>query len=285
MGGIALAARAHLQPNQKVAIRPWPQVPVRYTDQMDQVRPAPPRGLSALLGASRWSALLELGARRVFPPKSPLFLQGDPGTHLLALTQGRAKVLHALPDGSAVLVAIRGHGDVIGEIAAWSSERRSGGWASGRRRTASVEAIDRCVAHRIEPAAFTRFLDEHTALGVFTEYLLDRLAQSVQYQASVSLQPARQRIAWLLMEAFELAGPELADRRRTPFSQAGIAAALGLSRSTVAEHLRQLRAAGVLAAGPRLVVIDASALRRVVSDREAGPDRSPRPLPGDPEHT
>ncbi|OHV43677.1 hypothetical protein BCD48_27225 [Pseudofrankia sp. BMG5.36] len=215
------------------------------------------------------------------------------------------KVLHGSPDGSEVLVAIRGDGDVVGEVAAWSPERNrrvgqrgdvpaerataqrppaqrtqaardtmfsdrtrgSGAWRAGRRRTASVEALDRCVAHRIETATFTRFLDEHDALGVFTEYLLDRIAQSVQDQARVTLQPAGQRIAWLLVETFELAGLELADPRRIPFSQAGIAAALGLARSTVAENLRRLRTAGALGSGPRILVTDPVALRRVASDQ------------------
>jgi CRP-like cAMP-binding protein len=203
---------------------------------------------------------------------------------------------------------MRGDGDVVGEIAAWSpdGQRRArqaggppsaqaypqqpatrrplarpthdvqragfpsladhgGGSDAGRQRTASVEALDRCVAYRIEVTAFTRFLDEHDALGVFTEYLLDRIAQSVQYRAHVTLHPPGQRIAWLLAETLELAGPELAEPRRIPFSQAGIATALGLARSTVAENLRRLRVSGVLAPGPRIVVANAAALRRVAS--------------------
>lgn len=243
------------------------------------MRGAAPRGLHALLGSRRWSALLDRGVRRVFPPKSMLLRQGDPGTHLLALTQGRVKVLHASPDGSQTLVAIRGHGDVVGEIAAWSPDshhrparaaqvpasRASLRRPSARQRTASVEALDRCVAHRIEATAFIRFLDEHDALGMFTEYLLDRIAQAVQHQAILAGQPPPQRIAWLIAETFALSGPEIAHSRRIPFSQAGIASALGLSRSTVAENLRRLRAAGALAPERRIVVADIRALRRLAA--------------------
>ena len=108
---------------------------------------------------------------------------------------------------------------------------------------------------------FARFLDKYDALGVFTEYLVDRIAQSVRHQARMTRQPPGSRIAWLLAETFDHGGLELVEPGRVPFSQAGIAAALGLSRSTVAENLRQLRASGVLAPARRIVVADADALR------------------------
>jgi len=117
-------------------------------------------------------------------------------------------------------------------------------------------------AHRVEANVFARFLRDDDAVDAFAEYLADRVAQSTRYQGHVTLRSPQRRISWLLVEVLDLAGPEVGDPRHIPISQEGIARALGLARSTVAECLRQLRATGVLSADRRLVVEDAAALRR-----------------------
>jgi CRP-like cAMP-binding protein len=115
----------------------------------------------------------------------------------------------------------------------------------------------------VEASSFNRFLRDYDAAAAFAEYLVDRVVQASRFQAFMTLRSPLRRISWLLFEVLDLAGPEVGDPRHIPISQEAIASALGLARSTVAECLRQLRTAGVLSAGRRLVVVDAEALRRV----------------------
>ncbi|MCP2260967.1 cAMP-binding domain of CRP or a regulatory subunit of cAMP-dependent protein kinases [Streptoalloteichus tenebrarius] len=212
---------------------------------------APPRrGFHALLGDSRWHALLRAGFPHTFSPGSTLVRQGDEGGFVWALASGRVAVLARQEDGAQLLVSLRGAGDLLGEMAVRPSSRR----------TATVEAIDRCVAHRVPAETFHRFLEEHDAQGGFSDYLVAKLSETVPYQVQLVHFTPLQRVARLLLEVVALADATAVDRFRVPFSQEAVAAALGLARSTVAEQIARLRREGALASGRRLVVSDSRRL-------------------------
>jgi CRP/FNR family transcriptional regulator, cyclic AMP receptor protein len=210
------------------------------------------RGFQELLGDQRWQALLSVGTLRSYRPGSFLLRQGDEGGFLLALTSGRVKVLARDEDGAEVLLALRGPGDLVGEMT-----RRS-----TAKRTATVQAIDRSTARYLPTVLFDHFLSGHHAHGAFSDYLIAKLSETVPYQVQMVHFTPRQRIARLLLEVVALASPDQPDPLRVPFSQEALAGALGLARSTVAGRITELRRAGVLAAGPRLVVADLRALAR-----------------------
>jgi CRP/FNR family transcriptional regulator, cyclic AMP receptor protein len=123
-----------------------------------------------------------------------------------------------------------------------------------------VQAIDYSTARYLPVALFDQFLIDHHACGVFSDYLIAKLSETVPYQVQIAHFTPRQRIARLLREVVALAGPDHPDPLRVPFSQEAVASALGLARSTVARRITELRRAGVLAAGPRLVVADLKVL-------------------------
>ncbi|MET1073636.1 MAG: Crp/Fnr family transcriptional regulator [Umezawaea sp.] len=210
------------------------------------------RGFHELLGEPLWRDLLRLGTRRRYRPKSSLVRQGDPGGHLLALTSGRVAVLANQEDGAAALIALRGPGDLIGEMATRSESMR----------VATVVALDECTAHQLPTTAVNHFLDTHDARGAMSDYLVAKLSESVPYQVRLVHFSAGQRLARLLLEVVALAGPEHRDPMRLPFSQNTAAIALGLSRSTVADQVAAWRRDGTLAPGPRLVVTDLPLLAR-----------------------
>ncbi|SHF90575.1 cAMP-binding domain of CRP or a regulatory subunit of cAMP-dependent protein kinases [Streptoalloteichus hindustanus] len=167
-----------------------------------------------------------------------------------ALASGRVAVLARQEDGAQLLVSLRGTGDLLGEMAVRPASRR----------TATVQAIDRCVAHRVPAETFRRFQEDHAAQDVFSDYLVAKLTETVPYQVQLVHFTPLQRVARLLLEVVALADATTEDRFRVPLSQEAVAAALGLARSTVAEQIARLRREGALAAGRRLVVSD---LRRL----------------------
>ncbi|MEU5697043.1 Crp/Fnr family transcriptional regulator [Actinosynnema sp. NPDC020468] len=213
-----------------------------------------PRGFRLLLGEERWQALLALGLDRRFRRGDVLMLQGSIGSTVLPLVSGRVKVLAAEADGGQVLLTLRGAGDVVGEIA--------GGSPVPRPRTATVVAVDDCRARCVPDTAFRAFLDRCGAHAAFGEYVLTKLSQTVPHQVRLAHHGPARRIAGLMLEVVSLADGA-ADPALVPFSQAEVAEALGLVRSTVARHVREFRVAGALGPGPRLVVADVRALRRL----------------------
>ncbi len=206
--------------------------------------------MRSLLGDELWSKIIAVGSRCHFKSGQALVRQGDPGDFLLLLTSGRVSVVRSNDQGADLLLALRAPGDVIGEMA-----------RLGEGRTASVQAIDRCVAHRVTSSAFEAFLDRHHVQGALTDYLVSKLSETVPYQHQLIHFSPRQRIARLMLDVVALAGPELTDPMRVPFSLEMVAGSLGLGRSTVAGHVASLRTAGVLRPGPRLAVSDVRLLR------------------------
>ncbi|GAA2993218.1 Crp/Fnr family transcriptional regulator [Actinokineospora diospyrosa] len=185
-----------------------------------------------LVGARVWAAVVAAGTAREYARGEVLLRQGEPGGYALALVRGRVRVV--LADG--LLVSLRSAGDLVGELA-----------AAGVGRTASVVALDRCTACHVS----ARVLDA-VAGGAVGEYLRQKLVATVE-QVSLARLGSRTRVARLLLAVVDLG--EAGDRR-VPLSQEAVARALGMARSTVAEHIADLRRHGALRDGPRLVVAD-----------------------------
>lgn len=204
-----------------------------------------PRAFQALIGLYRWQCLRSLGTQRTYRPGAFLLRQGDVGDCVLALSRGRVKVLAAASDGSQVLLAFRGTGDLVGEMA-----------ISSGVRSATVQALDRCTAWCIAGDTFRDFLLRHDVQRVLTDYLVSKLSETVPYQVQQAHFSPLQRLSRLLLEVLALADDDQADRMRIPLSQESLASALGLARSTVAEQIARLRHTRALGPGPRLVVVD-----------------------------
>lgn len=209
-----------------------------------------PRGIRNLFGEQRWEELVSTGFRRDHRQGSYLLRQNDRGGYLFALTAGRVKVLGGEEDGSQVLLSLRGPGDLVGEMATQPDSHRS----------ATVQALEHCTSRYLPRSEFNRFLHEHNAYGLFSDYLVSKLSETVPYQLQQVHFSPRERVARLLLETFALADPTSVHRRKIPFSQEALAAALGMARSTVADQIAALRAVGALGKGPRINVADEKAL-------------------------
>ncbi|MER7769589.1 cyclic nucleotide-binding domain-containing protein [Kitasatospora sp. NPDC096140] len=90
--------------------------------------------LCHLMGHGVWTDMLEDAFERRHPIGATLLRQGEPGTHVLALLAGVAKVCRRERNGDVRLLAFRGPGELLGEVAVLDDGARS----------ASVHAI--CLA-------------------------------------------------------------------------------------------------------------------------------------------
>jgi len=174
--------------------------------------------------------------------------QGAPGGFLLVLRSGRVQVLRTEADGSRLLLEVRAAGDLIGEMAA----RGSG------TRNATVIAVDTCHAQRVPVAVFDRL----PAARLLSDFIVSKIDQQLPVRVQLAHFKPTQKVARLLAELIALAGPELIEPRLIPLSQQEIADALGLSRSSVAAVVAELRRDGVLGHGPRLTVLNRDGLLR-----------------------
>lgn len=199
---------------------------------------------SDLIGADLWRGLLARGSLRSFHPGRTILRQGEPGGFVYALEHGRVKLLARAEDGARLMLTVRGSGHLIGELA---------GDESGRR-TAGVETIDRCTAHYLSRPIFDRFIDDHHLRVALEQYQRIKFDQAVHRQVDLAHRPAVRRIARLLYDVVRAAPAGLPDAERIPFTQEELSGSLGMARSTVAEQLGKLRAAGALTPGPQLVV-------------------------------
>src|SRR5215467_14931302 len=128
-------------------------------------------GLRSLLPVEAWQALLSEGRRRVYEKGDRLIAQGDDDTTAIVLVEGRVKVTWCDEDGTEVLLAVRGPGDIVGEQGA----------IDGGIRSASVTALSPCV---------TRVLSRHE----FVDYVDRRHLWLVMLNLSVSQQREGQSI-------------------------------------------------------------------------------------------
>lgn len=195
-------------------------------------------------------ALGAVASTRSFRRAEYLLRQGDRGGYVFALTAGRVQVTALGRDGQQLLQAVRGPGDLLGEMSLEPEARRS----------ASVIALDPGTAWYVSARSFRRFLDAERAHDALRDYLIAKLSETVPYQLQLVHFTPRQRIARLFLDLI-MRADDSPQAMRIPFSQTAVATALGLARSTVAEQIGILRELGVLAPGPRLVVVNVERLR------------------------
>lgn len=215
--------------------------------------PSPPF-LDALDERSR-AGLQERATARSWPAGATLFHEGDEADRVLILTSGLVKAVAVSDDGQTTALALRGPGQILGELAA----------VDGGTRSASVVAIEAVEALSIPVAAFREFLrDQPGAALALLAGVADRLRNASRRQAEFGTLDATARVARMLAELGDTYGEPVADGLRIELvSQDELASLCGASREAVARALRTLRDDDVVRTGRRTVTIsDVGRLRR-----------------------
>jgi CRP/FNR family transcriptional regulator, cyclic AMP receptor protein len=196
------------------------------------------------------------GRERAYDANVVLFHEGDDAASVIILLSGRAKVTTIGSAGREVIIALRGPGDLVGELAALVEAPRS----------ATVVSIEPVTALIVAGSSFAAYLDRNPRVAlVILRMVADRLRYADEQQAQFATHDVVGRVAHRLVEMTERFG--VADARgvvvHVPLSQEELAGWTGASREAVNKALQLLRSLGALETGRlRFTVLDPEALRR-----------------------
>lgn len=221
----------------------------------------PAQGFWALLTDDERAVLSDLGRITVFAPGATMCVEGDPATHVFILMDGWVKILGVTSDGHELVLALRGQGDVVGELA---------GETTGYR-TASVQAIGTVRALIVGFEKFSSFLDSHLGADhAYRRIFARRWSDTASLLRSHSVTNGAQRLARLLLDLAARHGIQT-DRGihvAMPLTQVELASMAGTSRATVMRALSNWRQRSIIRTGQRdLTITDLGALRRIADQR------------------
>ncbi|MFI0410974.1 Crp/Fnr family transcriptional regulator [Actinomadura sp. 3N508] len=211
------------------------------------------------------------GRVREFARGDTLFVEGEQPGWVAVLLKGRVKAFSYREQGGEALLAVRGPGALLGEVAA----------IDGQPRSASVAALEPVRALAVTADEFMAFLQSHGRVSIIIMRMLcQRWRDADRKRAEFGMFDATGRVAQRLVELAERfgvpyerrtgagagpgAGPGGESVRITlNLSQEELAGWVGASREAVSKALRTLRAHGWIETGRRrLIVHDLQALRR-----------------------
>jgi CRP-like cAMP-binding protein len=199
-----------------------------------------------------------LGVVRRHQKGAYLILEGDRSDHVLMLRSGRLKIVRTAADGRQTLVAVRGPGELVGELNALAG--------SDAPRAASVVALDDVVVQSIPVGDFLRFLEHNASVSfALLRQLAARLREATTRHADAGGYDVLHRLARALVVEAERNGRdvEAGTLVGTGLSQEDLAGLVAASPKSVSRSLAVLRNRGLVSTGRRSIVIrDLEGLRR-----------------------
>jgi CRP/FNR family cyclic AMP-dependent transcriptional regulator len=208
------------------------------------------------------------GRVRDFARGDQLFVEGDQSSWVAVLLKGRVKAFSYREHGGEALLAVRGPGALLGEVAA----------IDGLPRSATVSALEPAQALAVTAAEFRAFLQAHGRVSIIIMRMLcQRWRDADRKRVEFGMFDATGRVAQRLVELAERFGQpydgstdaaagasgKQSVRITLNLSQEELAGWVGASREAVSKALRTLRRHGWIETGRRrLIVHDIQALRR-----------------------
>lgn len=192
-----------------------------------------------------------------FPAKAVLFRKGDPGSNMMVVVRGRAKVCTHSEDGKELVLNLINAGDVVGEIAL----------LDGAPRTADAVTLEPCEMLVLERRDFVPFLKRHPdACLKLIGVLCERIRRTSQMlEESLFLEGAA-RVAKRLEHLATLFGREVPEgiEITIKLSQQQLGNMVGMSRESMNKLLGQWRRERlVLTRGGHIIITDLERLRDI----------------------
>jgi len=202
---------------------------------------------------------------RRFPRATALFHEDQVSDRAIVVLGGFVKLCSISDDGREIVLAIRGPGDLIGEIGA----------LDGRPRCATAIALEEVTALMVPATDLRLFLAAYpqVALDIISE-LGARLRDADRKRVEFAARDSMSRVAARVLELAGRFGVPIAGRVEIelPISQEELAGWTGCSRDSVVKALQALRGLGwIETQRKRITVRDFEALRRQAGWRD-GPD-------------
>jgi CRP-like cAMP-binding protein len=220
-------------------------------------------GFWNLLGGGERAVLLTLGPTKDFPPGAAMCFEGQPATHVFVLMTGWVKILSVTSDGQEMVRALRGHGDIVGEVAAETTGHRN----------ATIRAIDRVRALIVPYDRFSGFLDSYPAAAhAYRHVAIQRWNDAEAMLRRQSVTTGAQRLAVVLLDLSDRHGTKTeggAIEVAMPLSQQELASLALTSRATVTRALRSWRQRGYIrTAQRRITITDLQGLQHAAGQQE-----------------
>jgi CRP-like cAMP-binding protein len=210
------------------------------------------------LGPNDADALVGRARRRSIPRSQAILRAGAAGDDAVLVLSGRVKLVAYGADEREVVLAIRGAGELVGEMAA----------LGGQRRTATVIAVDDVEVGILTAEDLRAFLLEHPdAMLVLMRMLVRRLTEASRDVVDLSTQDSIGRVAKRLLELSADHGTPVDGgaggiRIQLSLTQDELASWTGATRETVSRALRLMRQLGWVTTDHRYItILDAAALR------------------------
>lgn len=200
--------------------------------------------------------LLRQARRQRFEAGETLLREGGGSGSVVLLERGRTKITRLTEEGREAVLAVRGPGDVLGELGA----------LDGSPSSATVTALDEVDALVIPAGAFRALVERDGRLALrILRIVSNRLRDADRERVEFGALDATTRLAARLLELAGRYGEPVPDGTRLALSltQDELAGWVGCSREAVSKALRTFRDNGWVATGRRkLTLLDEAALRR-----------------------
>ncbi|MEV0120511.1 Crp/Fnr family transcriptional regulator [Streptomyces sp. NPDC050703] len=202
--------------------------------------------LRALVSCEEWAGLTRYRIQTYLPGRA-LLRQGERATHVLVLVSGLVKVVRVDRDGRQRLLAFRGPGEILGEMAL----------QCGGVRLAYVWAMNECKASVVPAVEFQHFVHEHRLAYPLAVMASSRLRE----QTEVHDGAVHERLAVALLRLVEVSG----GLRSFSLTREDLAQHIDVGRKAVSKALDQLGPGRVRAGKSRIEVISVEGLRETIS--------------------
>jgi CRP/FNR family transcriptional regulator, cyclic AMP receptor protein len=219
----------------------------------------PEQGFWTLLSLNEQDALRNLGVSRDYLVGTTLCNQGDLATHVFILLAGWVKILSTTEDGHEIMLALRGDGDIVGEI----------GGEIGQRN-ATIRAVSKLRALTVPYDKFRSFLDGNLGAGRAYRSVVTRRWNDADAILRIrAVTTGGQRVAALLLNLAGRHGHATNNGVTDlvlPLSQEELAGLAGTSRATVTRSFDDWRQRGLIRTAPhRITIINEQVLRRIAA--------------------
>jgi CRP-like cAMP-binding protein len=186
--------------------------------------------------------------RKHFDPHAVLCRQGEESQHVLIVLSGHVKVTHSAAGGREIVTAVRGPGDILGELAAVDASPRA----------ATLVALEPVEALMLTGSRFAALCQTEQRIAWLLLGVLARRMRDVGEQwAEFGGGSALQRIIALLLDLAIRHGKKTPSgiEIRTPATQQELAATVAASRESMSRVLGDLRKRGLISTGRGWITI------------------------------
>jgi CRP/FNR family transcriptional regulator, cyclic AMP receptor protein len=194
-------------------------------------------------------ARLEQGAKiRKFSRGAVVYLPQDAASHVFLLAEGRIKLCHCTPDGKEAILAFIDPGELFGELALTTSDRRE----------ERAEAVEASTVVLLDTGRLESTMSEDAGLTLGITRLIGLRRQRVERRLkSLLFRSNRERMTDLLQELAERYGRTIPSGIEITLrlTHQELANVIGATRETVTLVLGELQLEGLISVGRKKIVI------------------------------